>query len=385
MQQAESMMRALLRREIDRGRIPGGLFGLWKDGQEVFSAMEGCADLTSGAPLTRDSLFRIYSMTKPITAVAAMILMEEGRLMLDDPVATYLPEYAHLTCLNDRGDVVPCPTPMTIRHLLSMTSGLVYPGEDPAGRFMQRCFDSFAPANMAGHGPSTREVARLIAQQPLAFEPGSDWRYGLSADVMGAIIEVIAGQKLSTFMQERIFTPLGMQDTGFFVPESKAHRLTTLYRHMDGHLQPDETRHLGLTLCLQPPTFESGGAGLISTLDDYARFANALTCGGQGLVSEKTIRLFQAGMIGDEYPTWRGIDKCRGYRYGCFMRTFRDAGQAGAPGTPGEFGWDGWTGPYVSMDPENRTVMLFMMQVGGFNDWDLTLEMRRIARFALDT
>lgn len=385
MQRSGSMMRDLIRQEIDRGRMPGGIFGLWKDGQEVFTVMEGCADLASGAPLKRDSLFRIYSMTKPVTAVAAMILMEEGRLGMDDPVAIYLPEYEHLTCLNERGDVVPCRTPMTIRHLLSMTSGLVYPGDDPAGLYMQRCFDAFAPDNMAGHGPSTREVARLIARQPLAFEPGSDWRYGLSADVMGAIIEVVSGKPLSVFMQERIFAPLGMPDTGFWVPESKAHRLTTLYRSIDGQLQVDETRHLGLTRCLQPPTFESGGAGLIATLDDYARFANALACGGQGIVSARTIRLFQEGLIGDEYATWRGIDKCHGYRYGCFMRTFRDAVQAGAPGTVGEFGWDGWTGPYVSMDPANRTVMLFMMQVGGFNDWELTLRMRRIAQDALST
>ncbi|MBQ8655281.1 MAG: beta-lactamase family protein [Clostridia bacterium] len=381
--QPEAQMRALIRREMDKGRMPGGIFALWKDGREVFCAQEGYADLMQRRPLERDSLFRIYSITKPVTAVAAAILMQEGRLRLDDRVADYLPEYADMTYLAPDGEVRPCRREMTVRHLLSMTSGLVYPDPDPAGMHMQRCFDGFAEANLAGRGPSTREVARLIAAQPLAFEPGTDWRYGLSADVLGAVVEVITGMTLRYWMQERIFMPLGMEDTDFYVPQHKQHRLTTLYRHMDGRLQADDTRHLGLTMGLQPPTFESGGAGLYTTLDDYARFGNMLACGGGGIISEATLKLFREGMVGSEFSPALQTDQYRGYRYGCFMRTFRDAQAAGAPGTAGEFGWDGWTGPYVSVDSVNRTLMLFMMQVGGFHDWELTLEMRRIALDAL--
>ncbi len=369
----------ILEEETEAGRIPGAIFGVWRDGAEELCVLRGMGDLAKGRKLTRNSLFRIYSMTKPVTAAAAAMLMEEGRLKAEDPVSRYLPEYEHLRVIAPDGSLKPCRTVMTVRHLLTMTSGLVYPDTDAAGSCMQRCFDTFEADNLAGHGPSTRELARLIAGQPLAFEPGSSWRYGLSADVLGAVIEVVSGMKFSDFLRERFFDPLGMTDTGFHVPPEKAERLTELYKYEAGALVPDQKRHLALTPGLRPPTFESGGAGLFTTLNDYARFGLMLAGGGQyngiRFLSESTVDRFRQGLIGrEEYPSLNW-DSLTGYRYGFLMRACRSPEEALFPGTPGEFGWDGWTGPSLSVDPADRRLILLFLQVGGF---DVTPLIRRL-------
>ena len=380
---AQQRISARIRREIDRGQFPGGAFGLWQNGREVLRATEGMADVAAARPLRPDSLFRIYSMTKPITAVAAMMLVEAGALRFDAPVAEYLPEFAEMRRLSPDGEIVPCRNVMTVAQLMSMTSGLVYPDPDPAGGYMQRCFDAFQPDALTGGGPTTREVARLIASQPLDFEPGTNYRYGLSADVVGAIIEVVSGRAFGDFLREELFDPLGMADTGFYVPEGKRERFVTLYTLQDGVPKPDPRRHLGLSLCLRPPRFESGGAGIVTTMDDYARFGCMLAARGVAngwrFVSEKTIRLFERGMVGPEDYPGLNTENNRGFRYGCFMRALRDPAAFGAPGTPGEFGWEGWTGPYMSVDARRNRFMVFMMQVGGVNDWALYRDLRSIA------
>ena len=386
-EKAIESMRALLRREIDRENMPGGLFALYRDGQEVFSVVEGMADLENDIPLRRDSLFRVYSMTKPVTSVAAMMLVEEGKLRLTDHVSDYLPEFRHMNRLDPSGKLVPCERQITVWNLFTMTSGLVYPDPDPTGSYMQRCFDAFYDDNMAGRGPTTRKLAELVAGQPLAFEPGSGWRYGLSADVLGAIIEVVTGMRFGEFLQQRLFGPLGMADTGFYVPEGKTDRLTQLYKYEDGHLLVDEKRHLGLTLCLSAPSFESGGAGLISTIDDFARFGNMLAnrgvWNGRRYLSEDTIRRSQGGLPENRLLPALDWDTMVGYDYGYLMRALRDNSKAGR-GAIGEFGWDGWTGPYMSVDADNNVLMLFMMQVGGHREWSLIREMRDIALDALE-
>ena len=377
-----------IRREIDAGSIPGGAFGLWQHGRPVLRVTEGMADVAGGIALEEDSLYRVYSMSKPITAVAAMMLVEEGRLRFDAPVSEYLPEYANLTWRAPSGETLPSKNVMTVGHLMSMTSGLVYPDPDPTGSYMQRCFDTFQEDALTGGGPTTRELARMIAAQPLDFEPGTNWRYGLSADVMGAIIEVIAGQSFGSFLRERLFDPLGMEDTGFYVPKAKQDRLITLYTLQDGVPRPDARRHLGLSLCLTPPPFESGGAGIVTTVDDYAKFGNMLAArgiaNGRRFLSEDTIRLFEAGMFG--YRDFPGLDgeNMMGCRYGCLMRVIRDPAAFRSPGTPGEFGWEGWTGPYMSVNAVRGSFMVFMMQVGGMNDWALFRDLRAIAFSALE-
>ncbi len=360
----------ILEDEIAAGRIPGALFSVWRDGEEELCVIRGWGDLAAKKKLTRNSLFRIYSMTKPVTAAAVAMLMEEGKLRPEDPVSRYLPEYGNLHVITPEG-LRPSQTVMTIRHLLTMTSGLVYPDQDPAGKYMQQCFDSFEADNLAGRGPSTRELARLVSQQPLAFEPGSGWRYGLSADVLGAVVEVISGMKFSDFLRERLFDPLDMRDTAFFVPPEKRDRLTELYKSENGHLIPDPKRHLGLTPGFEPPTFESGGAGLYTTPDDYMKFGLMLAAGGQyngiRFLSPSTIETFRHGLIGrQEYPSLNW-DSLLGYRYGFLMRTCQDPEAAIFPGTAGEFGWDGWTGPSLSVDPADRRLILLFLQVGGFD------------------
>lgn len=385
---AKERMRSILRREIDLGHIPGACFALWQNDCELLCVIEGKADIDAQKPLKRDALFRIYSMTKPITAVAAMMLVEEKKFKLTDRVAKYLPEFTCMNVLSETGECIPCSKEMTVWNLLSMTSGLVYPDPDPVGQCMQRCFNMFAAENMAGRGPTTRELAALIAKEPLAFEPGTKWRYGLSADVLGAIIEVVSGQKFSEYLQERIFDPLDMVDTGFFVPAEKADRLVQLYKKEESGMVVDTTRHLGLTLCLRPPTFESGGAGLITTLDDYAAFgkmlANRGVAHGKRFLSEDTIEKFQRGMLENVFSDTLNMDALTGYSYGYFMRSYRDPVLAGYRGHIGEFGWDGWTGPYMSIDAKRNTFMLFMTQVSGYHNWEFINEMRGVALSAME-
>ena len=248
----------MLAQEIRMQRIKGAQFAGYQAGEKVFQFDEVYDD---------QCIYRIYSMTKPVTAIAITILIERGLLSREDNVSNYLPEYGRLKISRSEG-LQSSFTPLKISHLLNMTSGIVYPGEDSEGLQMQELFDGIRQQQQAGCGPVTREVVKEISKIPLAFEPGRAWRYGFSADVLGAVIETVAGCSLSEFFEREIFAPLEMEDTGFYVPERKQERFITLYKAGESGLEVDDSRHLGLTECLVPPAFESGGAWTyVNTLD----------------------------------------------------------------------------------------------------------------------
>jgi len=368
----------ILRAEVAAGRLPFGALGVWLGDEMVSAVFEGYADIEARRPAGRDTILRLYSMSKPVTAVAAMVLVERGLLREDDPVAKYLPEYESARAIGS----AEAGRPMTVRDLLNMTSGLVYPGEDEAGLAMQALFDELHADIAHGAGWPLREVARRVAARPLAFEPGKRWRYGLSADVLGAVIEVASGRALSGFLEDEIFSPLGMSDTGFYVPEEKRGRFAQLYRRAGGGLEVDPDRHLGLTLCHEPPAFESGGAGLISTFDDYARFGRMLAGYGQAdgvrILREETVRSFEVDQLTDAQRQTLAFAGCEGHGYGRLMRVCVDPAAATSRAEAGEFGWDGWTGVYMSVNARRGLFILFLTQASNAIDASLMVRLRNL-------
>lgn len=376
----------LLQKEIDQERMAGIVLGVYERGEQTYYGAWGMADRENGTVMDAGTICRLYSMSKPVAAVGAMILWERGLLDLDAAVSEYLPEYGQMQVLQG-GALIPARRRILIRDLLNMTAGIVYPDEDEAGKKMETLFARIHDRINKGNGYSTRDIVREIAKMPLASQPGERWRYGLCADVLGAVMEAVTGKKLGTFYEEEIFAPLGMEDTGFFIGKDKAGRFAQLYKQVPGphggvHLEIDEERHLGLTLCLEPPAFESAGAGLLSTLKDSSRFCRMLAGKGEykgvRILKESTVRGFTQNQLTPEQLKTINFEHLPGYGFGSFMRVLQDPATARTKGNIGEFGWDGWCGPYMAVDIEKEKTVVFMVQVSAYSNWELTREMRRL-------
>lgn len=369
----------LIGREIERGGFPGFLIGTkTEQKEEVFSY--GMADPASGMRMGRDTIFRLYSMSKPVCAVAVWILIERGQLSPDNRLDEFLDEFRNMTVYRN-GSEESAGHPVTIRDLLNMTAGFTYDDEDVAGKNTGEIFAEIHRAEDEGRAISTREVAGMIARKPLAFEPGERWRYGLCADILGAVIEAADGRRLSEFYREEIFDPLGMKDTGFYVPKEKQGRFAPLFSRVKGdeawELNYDREHHLGLGDFLTPPAFESAGAGLVSTLDDYMKFAWMLACGGEQngkrILKRETVKQFGENQLTDSQRSSVYFEYLRGYGYGNLMRVCMDE-EAAVPGIRHAFGWDGWCGPYMTVDPVHRKTLIFFLQIAGYTDWKLNSE-----------
>lgn len=372
----------IMKVDIRKGNAAGAQAAVFEKNEEVFYFSCGMADREKEMPMKRDTICRMYSMTKPVTAVAARILMERGLLSVEDPVEKYLPEFANMQVL-DGIHIVPAKRSITIRDLLCMTSGIVYPDVDEAGKIMEEQFADIENAIACRNSYSTREVMKKIASAPLCEHPGMIWRYGLSADVLGGVIEVITGKKLGEFFREELFEPLEMKDTGFYVPREKQSRFAQLYKQTgEGMLEIDRERHLGLTLCLEPPAYEAGGAGLVSTLEDYSHFAQMLigkgVWKGRRILSEATVESFGENMLSKNLTNTIYFPQMRGYGYGNLMRVNLGQRISCSGESAGEFGWDGWTGPYFTVDLANERIFLYMVQVSGFANWPVIWNMRDV-------
>ena len=348
---------------------------VYKDGRELGYWQSGYADCETGREYDRDTIVRLYSMTKPVTAVAAMILIEEGKLDFADELFRYLPEFASVKVSCEKGKEgrpVKANRPILIQDLLNMTSGYTYGAwseDSPLGEHLTSDLIAELNNDEAESGPNkitTKEVARRLADIPVSFEPGTDYNYGLSADILGAVIEEVAGTKLSHFMKERIFKPLGMNDTDFYVPEDKQSRLAKVY-HAGGQLFTSCNLGIQDKMNHQPP-FESGGAGLCSTVDDYMKFALMLTNGGQleghRILSENTVRYLSNARL---MPALQQrfdmkMPHLAGYTYCNLLRVAANPGSCNVITNKGEFGWDGWLGPYVSVDLESKITIVMTMQ-----------------------
>lgn len=378
------LVKKTLKASVDNKEIAGANLLVMKDGKEIFYHEDGFADMERKSPITRGSIFRLYSMTKPVTATAIMMLLERGEIDLFDPVSRYIPGFKN-QLVEQNGELVPAQREVNIHDLLNMTSGLTYGGTDKAGRKTDSLFQELV-SRLNGEQPmSTLEFANRLGQGPLSFEPGTNWQYGTSADVLGAIIEVVSGMRFSQFLSKNLFDPLEMTDTGFWLPKDKQTRLAKTYQEDgEGGLKLYAENHLGIHHEMNvDPAFESGGAGLASTIEDAAKFTAMLINNGNGngvqVLKPKTVQYLTSASLTSwqqqGFDTWLSL---RGYSYGNQMRIMTDAGKAGQIGSNGEYGWDGWLGAYFCNSPKDRLTFLFMVQKRDAGTLPVTRKLRNI-------
>lgn len=365
----QSRIDNIIRQAVENGESVGSGCLVFKNGKEIYSGFFGSACRENNTPMKRDTICRLFSLTKPVTSAASMILIDKGILSPDDPVSKFFPEYAVLNYVDENNEIQPCDIELKISHLLNMTSGIPYANNwGISVCAAAKIFDSIEEGYSSGNPLSTNEICRRAASIPLMFRPGEKWDYGISADIMGGIIEEVSGMKYSEFLKKNIFTPLDMNDTGFYVPEEKLDRFSALYSWQENGLERDFNNHLGLTDYKNPPSFESGGAGLVSTIDDYSKFARLLANGGEyngvRLFSKNTFDFMVTPQLSKKQLSgmWDRLD---GYNYSNFIRILEDADLSQLKTVKGEFGWDGWTGTFFAADPDNNITILYFTQISG--------------------
>ena len=360
-------LHAVMQREIDQKELPGIVTLLVRHGKVVEERTYGKRDMESGAPMTRDTIFRVFSMTKPVTGVAMMILYEEGKWHPSDPISKYIPEFANLKVLKGMDDsgkmILEDPVhPPTMRELMTHTAGFTY------GFFGSTAVDKMYNDQQVLQSKSLQEFIEKMAKIPLLYQPGTRWVYSVSMDVQGYIVEKLSGQSLPDFMQQHIFGPLGMKDSGFYVPKEKRSRFATLYA---------EDRRGDLTVAARgggsgadyttPPTMASGGGGMVSTAQDYLRFAQMLLNGGEldgvRILAPSTVQLMTTNHIApslmtDEAPI--GPRPGLGWGYDCAV--FPNPLEANDVVGKGTFFWAGAADTWFWVDPTNDLIFVGMTQ-----------------------
>ena len=343
---------------VDAGRLPGAVLLIARKGKIAYYEAFGYRDRDRGLQMARDSIFRIYSMTKPITVTAAMMLQEEGRLQVYDPVSRTLPELANMKVGVERTDAsgrksydtVPAQHEITLQDLMRHTSGFTYGtrGTGPVNA-------AYMDAQIGNRDFTNADLVAKLAKIPLKYQPGTRWEYGVSTDVLGRVVEVVSGKKLGDVFEERIFRPLGMTDTAFYVPADKLSRVAQPWQRPGG---PPMTPRFDVGI---QPKYESGGGGLVGTASDYLRFCTMLLNGGKlnnvQLLGRKTVEYMTADHLG-QIP----ID-APGVGFGLGVQVRREAGVAGMAGTVGEYGWAGNAGTLFWIDPREQLIAIYMIQV----------------------
>jgi CubicO group peptidase (beta-lactamase class C family) len=369
---------------VERGEVAGCNALIISGGREIAYAESGYKNVERKTPFERDTIMRLYSMSKPITSAAVIMLMDRGMIDLGDAVGKFIPSFydAHVATPAGR---VKADRPVTLRDLLNMASGAVYPGNSTAAECQSAAlFDELIKKLGTADEMSTMELAERIGKLDFDFQPGEIFKYGTSADILGAVVEVVSGVRFGDFLKKEFFEPLGMVDTDFWVPEEKRNRVADVYDSVNGQVKFTETDHLGINYKADHrPAFESGGAGLFSTLDDYSHFAEMLMNNGEfngkRLLSEKAVKFMTNGSIAPwqqkGLDTWDGLT---GYTYGNLLRVLRDSSRCLTYGEVGEYGWDGWLGAYFSNDPKNKLTILIGMQKINAGTWNLTRKIRNL-------
>jgi CubicO group peptidase (beta-lactamase class C family) len=364
-------LHALMQRAVDQKQIAGIVTILARHGRVVDYRTYGVSDIASGKPIEKDAIFRDFSMTKPVTGVAMMILYEQGKWLPSDLIAKYIPEFAHLKVFKgmDAGGkmilVDPDHAP-TMRELLSHTAGFTYGifGDTPVDK-MYRDVSVLGSKNL-------QEMIDRLAQIPLLYQPGKGWTYSVSMDIEGYIVEKLSGQTLPDFIRDHIYQPLGMRDAGFFVPAEKRSRFVTLYATgPNGELAAAQRGPGGgMSQYAAQPTMPSGGGGMVSTADDYYRFAQMMANGGElngsRILAPATVKLMTSNHVPEELLTGQfgiGLQVMRpGFGYGYNCAVVFDPPAANLPEGKGTFFWDGAAGTWFWVDPTNDVVFIGMIQ-----------------------
>jgi len=362
-------LHALMQAAVDQKHLSGVVTILARHGKVVDYRTYGQRDMASGALMTKDTIFRDYSMTKPVTGVAMMILYEQGKWLPSDPISKYIPEFAHLKVFKGVDAdgkmilVAPDHAP-TMRELMTHTAGFSYGnGKTPA--------DAMYGDLHVRQSKNLQEMIERLAKIPLLYQPGKGWVYSMSMDIEGYIVEKLSGQPLAEFMRDQLFKPLGMRDAGFYVPAEKQTRFAALYENSaEGKLIPDTTNGGGMGDFLTPPTMPSGGGGLTSTAEDYYRFAQMLANGGElsgaRILAPSTVHLMASNHVPAELLTGEysiGLQVLRpGFGYGYNCAVVFDPPEANLPEGKGTFFWDGAAGTWFWVDPTNDIVFVGMIQ-----------------------
>lgn len=354
---------SVLQNLVDHQKLVGVVTMIARHGKMVHSTHIGMLDIETNKKIQLNTIFRIASMSKPIVSVAAMILYEKGCFQLNDPVSKYIPEFKDLKVYTKKGDQTNgiLKREMTIQDLLRHTSGLTYgAGNTPVDSM-------YKSANVLDDNGTLKDMIHKLAQIPLLYQPGEQWNYSVSVDVLGYLIEVISGKPLDEFLKENIFNPLGMKDTGFFVPEGELNRLATLYTvSKEGKLIPSSANKLEDS---KKPSFLSGGGGLFSTIEDYMIFSQMLLnkgeLNGKRILSPKTVELMTMNHIPYQVmPIKRGF-LVDGHGFGLGFRVLTDIPQSATLGSLGSYGWFGFFGTYFYIDPKEDLIGIFMTQFHG--------------------
>lgn len=376
---------------VETGRRSGVVWAISKNGKLISHKAVGLRDMENNLPMQSDTLFRLHSMTRAVTAVAVMIMHEDGKFDLDDPVSQYIPAFANTPVLKSRKgdptDTEPQASPLTVRHLLTYTSGLGYPFDyDPSFGIDVGFKNTLAP-NL-----TIEEAVNFLASKPLLFQPGKRWYYGFSGDVLGRLVEVWSGQPYDVFLRERIFEPLGLNDMGFQVADDQWHRLAKIYAPGGEGGLIDAT--IGAPLSSNYPSGSkifSGGGGLVGTAIDYLRFAQMLLNGGElddvRILKPETVALISRNhLTPDQGPlNWYAQgrftesdpwSRLNGYGWGLSIGVRIDDQAHTVGGGKGEFKWDGFANTTFFIDPENQVVAVAMTQYLGPGQDDLEMALR---------
>ncbi len=385
----------LCRRYVDSGRIPCAQVAVARAGTTVYEATYGMADLAAGEPLRDDAVFRIYSMTKPITSIAVMQLYEQGLILLENPVGRFIPELADPVVWVagdiEMYDTRPASRQVTVRDLLTHTSGLTYgfQHQHPVDAMYRRIqLGDFALPDF-----DLAEAMVHLGEMPLLFDPGTAWNYSVSIDVCGRIVEVVSGQTLDAYLRDHVFEPLGMVDTGFSVPDDQTDRFTANYA-----LKPTDRTLFELdpregSRYLSTPKFLSGGGGLVSTSADYLRFANALVHGGaldgERIIGRKTL----AYMAQNHLPGQKTLNEMgqstfaevamEGSGFGLGFSVVIDPAASAAVSSPGEYSWGGAASTLFWVDPVEQLAVVFMTQFMPSNHYPIRRQLKSVVYQAL--
>ena len=354
-----------LKREVDKGTLPGATVMVARKGQIGWFDAIGRQSPAASQPMTHDSIFRIFSMTKPIVSVGIMMLVEDGHLLIHEPVAKFIPEFAHQKVGVENGgklELVDVQRPMTVQDLLRHTSGITY---DHTGNSLVQ--QLYKESRLRSRKITNAEHAALVAELPLICQPGAEWNYSRSTDILGRLIEVVSGKTLSAYLTERILAPLQMAETAFFTGEENAGRIAEPYP-----TDPWSGEKVQLFNPLEKPNMESGGGGLVSTTMDYARFCQMLlnggTLDGERIIGRKTLELMASDHLSPQVKHM-GTLLPVGHGFGLGFAVRRQAGIAPFPGSAGQFFWSGMAGTFFWIDPKEDLFAAFMMQGPGQREY----------------